>query len=173
MNFKDIKKLTRMPDMGESLRIDFLERRIEWYEEDYDLELNPDFQRGHVWSEEQQVSFMEYLLRGGQSGRDIYFNCPGYRGGYEIPGEMNQMVCVDGLQRLTAVRRFLNGEIKAFGLYRDEFEGNIAPYDLLIHVNDLKTRKEVLQWYLEMNSTGVVHSEDELDRVRDLLKKEM
>lgn len=170
MNFKDIKKLTRMPDMGESLRIDFLERRIAWYEEDYKLELVPDFQRGHVWSEEQQIAFVEYLLRGGTSGRDIYLNCPGYRGGREIPGEMNQMVCVDGLQRLTAVRKFLDGRIKAFGLYVHEFEGNLGSYFLLFHVNDLKTRKEVLTWYLEMNSGGIVHSDEELDRVRGLLE---
>lgn len=172
MNFNEIKKLTRMPDMGESLRIDFIESRIKWYEDDYGLDLTPDFQRGHVWTEDQQIAFIEYLLRGGKSGRDIYFNCPGYRGGREIAGEMNHMVCVDGLQRLTAVRKFMSGEIQAFGLYRDEFEGNVAPYDLLIYVNELKTRKEVLQWYLEMNSSGTVHSKEELDRVRDLLDRE-
>ena len=36
------------------------------------LVLNPDFQRGHVWTEEQQTAYIEYLLMGGMSGRTIY-----------------------------------------------------------------------------------------------------
>jgi hypothetical protein len=39
-------------------------------------------------------------------------------------------------------------------------------------VNDLKTREEVLQWYLDLNSGGVVHTEEELNRVREMLEKE-
>ena len=31
-------------------------------------------------------------------------------------------------------------------------------------LNDLQTREEVLQWYLELNTTGVPHSKEELDR---------
>ena len=27
------------------------------------LQLNPDFQRGHVWTEEQQIAWIEYHLR--------------------------------------------------------------------------------------------------------------
>ena len=33
------------------------------------LQLNPDFQRGHVWTEDQQVKFLEFILRGGKTGR--------------------------------------------------------------------------------------------------------
>ena len=29
--------------------------------EEMGLELNPDFQRGHVWTEQQQIAFLEYL----------------------------------------------------------------------------------------------------------------
>ena len=33
------------------------------------LQLNPDFQRGHVWTNEQQIAFLEYFLKGGKSDR--------------------------------------------------------------------------------------------------------
>jgi hypothetical protein len=39
-------------------------------------------------------------------------------------------------------------------------------------VNDLKTKAEVLQWYLDINSGGVVHTETELEKVKRLLTKE-
>ena len=31
------------------------------------LQFNPDFQRGHVWTEGQQIAFMEFLLKGGKT----------------------------------------------------------------------------------------------------------
>jgi len=39
-------------------------------------------------------------------------------------------------------------------------------------MNDLKTRAEVLQWYIEFNAGGTPHTEAEINRVRELLKKE-
>lgn len=37
------------------------------------LDLNPDFQRGHVWTLEQRSRFVEYLLRGGEGGKVLSF----------------------------------------------------------------------------------------------------
>lgn len=36
-------------------------------------------------------------------------------------------------------------------------------------VNCLQTRKDMLQWYIDMNSGGTVHSEEEINRVKKLL----
>jgi hypothetical protein len=129
---------------------------------------SPDYQRGHVWTEKQQVKYIEHILRGGKSGRDIYLNCPGWMRDFEGPFEV-----VDGKQRIQAVRRFLNNEIKVFGHYYREFEGKL-PYwvSFVVHINDLKTREEVLTWYLEMNEGGTIHTEEELETVRSLLEEE-
>jgi len=35
-----------------------------------------------------------------------------------------------------------------------------------------KTRAEVLTWYLQINAGGVVHSDEEIERVKELLKEE-
>lgn len=130
------------------------------------LDLDPDFQRGHVWTEAQQVAFMEYFLREGRSGRDIYFNNPTWMTTFSEP-----TVLVDGKQRLTAARRFMANQIKVFGLFAWEFEGK-ARMTFNFHVNSLKTRKEVLQWYLQMNAGGTPHTAEELERVRVLLANE-
>lgn len=108
------------------------------------LVLNPDFQRGHVWTEEQQSKFIEYYLMGGDIGI-IHLNAPNWTS-VENDGTY---VCVDGLQRITAFMKFVHNELKAFGHYFNEFEGRV-PRDLniVLSVNNLKTRKEVLNWYL-------------------------
>lgn len=37
--------------------------------------------------------------------------------------------------------------------------------------NDLKTEKEVLQWYIDMNAGGTQHTSDEIQRVKDMISK--
>ena len=82
---------------------------------------------------------------------------------------------VDGLQRITAVRKFLNNEVPVFGGYYFKDIENISLHDhrlsFSLHVNNLKTRKEILEWYVFMNS-GVAHTEEELNRVKNLIKEE-
>jgi uncharacterized protein with ParB-like and HNH nuclease domain len=140
---------------------------IKAQQKELNLQLNPDFQRGHVWTEEQQIKYIEYLLRGGKSARVIYFNQPGWM--HDWKGDF---VCVDGLQRITAVIKFMNNEIPAFGYYYKDFEDKPHNIDLLFNVNNLKTRKEVLQWYIEFNSAGTVHTDEEINRVKKLLEAE-
>jgi hypothetical protein len=147
----------------------FLEEHIS-SQEKYGLDLDPDFQRAHVWTPEQQTKYVEYILQGGTSGKELYFNCKDWmRGGQEL------YVIVDGKQRLQAVRQFMRNEVPAFGHYRNEFAD--SP-DMLTarfswNVASLNIRADVLRWYLNFNSGGVVHTEEELERVRTLLEAEM
>lgn len=171
MKFRDIPQFTRQGSYQVDVHINYFKSSIDRYIEEEGLILNPDFQRGHVWTEQQQINYVEYLLRGGKSGNIVYLNNPSWH----ITQEgWNEFVCVDGLQRLTAIYRFVSDEIKVFDTLYSQFEDNPRMINgtIKININDLKTRKEVLQWYLEMNSGGTVHTDDELNKVRDLLKCE-
>lgn len=165
MKFLDIKQMTSPPNYCINIPwdglLDFIERH-----KDIGVELNPDFQRGHVWTEEQQVSYIEYRLKGGYAGRDIYFNCRGWMCNWEGP-----IYCVDGLQRITAVQQFLNNKIKAFGTYFSEFEDKLrhTGYDFTLHMHNLRTKAAVIQWYLDLNFKGTPHTEEELEKVSKLL----
>lgn len=82
----------------------------------------------------------------------------------------------DGKQRLTSVLLFLGNEVTVFGGhkfsdYTDKLRMTGPRFRM--HVNNLETRAEVLQWYLELNSGGVVHTEGELNKVRDMLATEL
>ena len=165
MRFKDLPKMTAVGNYETDYEFKYFISHIK-EEIKEGLVLNPDFQRGHVWSEEQQIAFIEYWLMGGKIGT-IYLNAPDWPSVYHD----GNYVCVDGLQRITAFMRFYNNEIKAFGYFYNEFEDRPESW-IRINVNNLKTRKEVLKWYIEMNSGGTPHSKEEIERVKQLLNKE-
>lgn len=173
MNFQEIERFTRTPNYRINVNWDYIQEQLnDWNERDSDLgigglDLDPEFQRGHVWTKAQQIAFVEFVLKGGVGSLEIKFNHPNWQGNYK-----GQMVLVDGKQRLTAVLKFMNNQIKAFGTYYKDFTGYLPSHaQLLFLVNDLKTEAEVLQWYLEINAGGTPHTEDELNKVRKMLKK--
>ena len=150
-----------------------IEKTLELIQKDYGLNLEPDFQRGHVWTEDQQVRFVEAAIRGAitSAGLLIQFNCPIYAGKNtgDLPDEMQ---CVDGLQRLTSLRKFIAGDIKPFGLHVDDLEGtefDPRRYYYKMAVHAFQTKAELLQYYLDLNAGGTPHSAEEIDRVRGLL----
>lgn len=175
-------KLTRFQDIPKLIichnscdySLDYLVKQVKQWTlpEEGGLQLNPDFQRGHVWTQAQQIAYVEYLLRGGISGRDLYFNYPSWRIEVE-PGKYNDFVFVDGLQRYTAISKFLADEFPVFGSRYSEFTDSLRLTNTVrVHINDLDSKEKVLEWYLQMNAGGTPHSTKELDRVRALLAAE-
>ena len=146
--------------------IDYIEREIT----KYGLEMNPDFQRGHVWTEVQQSKWIEFILKGGRSARDFYFNWS---------SKTDEYVCVDGLQRTVALQNFIHNKLKAFGQFFDEFEfpravicePPMAEYEFHVYINHLKTKKEVLQWYVDMNAGGTPHTSKEIEKVKNMIEE--
>lgn len=132
------------------------------------LVLDPDYQRAHVWTREQQIAYVEYQLQGGEVGRVIIWNSPDWMGSWKRPTEL-----VDGKQRVEAVRAFVRGDIPAFGRLCNEYTGGM-PIGLTFkfRVCKLETREEILQLYLNINAGGTPHTKSEINRVRALLDAE-
>ena len=172
--FRDIPLFTREASYQVDYPMDHFIKYIDDEIATMNLQLCPDFQRGHVWTEKQQIAYLEFFLRGGKTGRHISSNCPSWHRPVK-DGACDAYVCVDGLQRITAFRRFLNNEIKVFGSYRNEFTDSprLLNDTIRLHVNDLKTRREVLQWYIDMNAGGTPNTKKEITRVTQLLHDEI
>lgn len=173
MNFEDFRT---MPRSFYSVDISwkFLEQHVQSEIDECGLDLTPDFQREHVWTPKQQKEYLEYIFKGGCSGKELFFNCPEYpHVSLNKEDKDNKYVIVDGRQRLTAVRLFFKDKIRVFGHLYSEIDG---PLDFLYkfrwNIAALPTRAEVLQWYLDFNAGGTPHSAKEIRRVRDLLAKE-
>lgn len=163
--FDEIKKLTSEICYTANFRWSGIQKTIKEYVDD-GLNMDPEFQRGHVWNESQKIAYIEYKLKGGAGANEIKFNCPGWNS-----GKIDDFVLVDGKQRLAAVDDFFNNKIKAFGYFYSEYEdkNNISRIDFVFKINHLKTNLEVLNWYIEINTTGTPHTYEEINKVKDMI----
>lgn len=157
----------------------YLDQALERYAENYGpLELNPDFQRGHVWAPEQQLHYIENCLRGivAQSAFVIQFNCPQWEND-KYSGDIDRgFQCIDGLQRLTAVKKFLAGDIKPFGLSVEDLDYSSfgvkgVQWRFKFEIFDFQRKADLLQHYLDLNAGGTPHSKEEIERIREMLEK--
>ena len=170
MRFSDIQKFPECK-YHEDVALYRIPRVLASYDQDYGLDMNPDFQRGHVWTLQQKIDYVEFILRGGKSAREFYFNCGSWDGaeGTDIP----KMTCVDGLQRLTALVEFINDKFPAFGYKFSEYEDNkrMCDYTFRFEVNNLKRKSDVIKWYIGMNTGGSKHTEKDIQIALDVLSE--
>lgn len=167
MKFYDIEKY---PFIDYSIHVDWndLISVLDRYQKNYNLQMNPDFQRGHVWTKEQQISYVEYMLKEPQSGGNIIlFNHPNWMSNFK-----GEFVLIDGLQRLTASLKFLNNEIPAYGCLFKDYEDCMRNINFIFQISNLKTKQDVIKWYIQLNSGGTYHTKEEIERVKKMLNEE-
>lgn len=143
-------------------------------------DLNPDYQRGHVWTPSHSERFMGHFLEGNMvppfyvQRWDSEKNAPPHlKADYWDHAEV-----VDGQQRIRAITAWLDGSILAELsdgrriAYRDfdEVERRCLPV-FSIYFFDI-SRAERLKFYLKLNRAGVYHTDAEIDKVRKLLENE-
>lgn len=158
-----------------NFRIQDIPEQLKELKKSYGLETNPYFQRDLCWTIEQKQKYIEHLLRGGLTGRDFYVNFPDWMHSNNTKELKTRevMVLVDGQQRLNAICEFVDDKFTVFdGYFYSDFQ-HIGMQESMInwHVNDLKDDNEILQWYIDLNETGVAHTKEELERVRKLIKE--
>lgn len=131
---------------------------INSYKKWYNLNMSPEYQRWYVWTEDQKIKYVEYFLKWWRSWRDIFLNCPKW----QRSGTEEKMEVVDWKQRLTALLEYLDNKFPAFWHYHKEYSGFMQCPALNIHINDLENPKDIVQWYLDMNTGGAIHTEEDL-----------
>ena len=146
---------------------------IEWFVTAYNIDLNPPYQRGHVWSESQQIKYMNWFLRKGPVGK-LYFNNKKFRTrGKNDKEYITEMV--DGKQRFTAMLRFVRNEIRVL---HDFFPGGVIYNDIKdqisftmvfrIAINTIQSNQEIRDWFVDLNSGGTYVSEEHIEKVKNM-----
>lgn len=103
VDFRDFWHPLRFEGGRETLTMRSLVERVEATEFDsgagsYEpMNLDPDYQRGHVWTDIQASRFVGHLIEGGATPMLIINRDPSYQRHDEV---------VDGKQRITAVTRW-------------------------------------------------------------------
>lgn len=169
MWFRDIKPFQGWGNYQADVPLRYIPQKIRELQEESGLDMDPDFQRAHVWTPTQQTRFMEFILRRGRTGRELLFNSASWMGDFK-----KDMVLVDGKQRLHSILGFFDNKVPIFdGLYFKDFTDKIdAMLTMRFYVNTLQTRAEILQWYLDLNAGGTIHTDMEIRKVEALLRLE-
>lgn len=164
------------PDFGgeETLSVRGVVRRFCETPED-PVNMNPDYQRGSVWTDDQCAKFLGFIAEGGTAPPIFVQRYPGY-------GKPDELL--DGLQRISAVLRFYRNEVPlettdGERMYLRDFTpedqkilcGNAGPC-LTIKYVKYEKRADILRFYIRLNRGGTVHSDAEIDRVKALLSAE-
>jgi hypothetical protein len=146
-----------------------LERNLEQFK----VNIDPEYQRGHVWTEEQQSLFVGAFLENSRA-------CPPFIMNFVDGTTYGPSEVVDGKQRLTALRQWLNGEIIAHApcgisvWHKDLEKTDLSALAMMVTMQWKfvgLSKIEVMKYYLRLNSGGTVHSKKELDRVRKLIEE--
>lgn len=142
------------------------------------VDMTPDFQRGHVWTLEQKKSFIKNVLRGAvpEAGFVVQFNCSNWDN-YDYKGDLPLgFQCVDGLQRVTALREFMQDSFDIDGVLASDLEGSSfnlrrGSFNFVLQVFSFQSKKQLLAHYLDINSGGTPHSQAEIERVRKMMNE--
>lgn len=175
---KELIKKRETPRHNVDIEADNVMERIKKWGERYNgYELNLEFQRGHVWTKQDQQKYIEALLRDvlPRQAKTITLNICGWQG-EEPTGDMPKgVVCIDGLQHLTAIEAFKNKEFTIFGGIdiNDLTDTSFALDNHYLHiaVYDHQQYKDVLDLYIDMNDSGVAHTQEEIERVKLIRQK--
>lgn len=176
---------SELPFDAEKIRIEQRMLSLKYMKEliDFDLlNLNPDFQRNKVWKEVKRKSLLIESLM-------LRIPIPAF---YFYEDEDSVLHVIDGLQRLSTINEYLNGEFKLKGLQylQDSCNGKFfkeldAKYvsriymtQLAVNVIDARTPSQVkYDLFRRINTGGVSLNAQEIrnsiakPRIRDFLKK--
>lgn len=132
------------------------------------LDDSPDFQRGYVWTEEDQQRYLDALIHGRDIGRFIFVE-------QQYP---KRPLVLDGKQRLNCLSLFVRSELPWRGIYWDEMTPRTRDELMSRTVQTASiqesryTRADLLRIFLEVNEGGVPQTPEHLDKVRALLAEE-
>lgn len=99
--------------------------------------LNPEFQRYHVWKERKRKSLLIESLM-------LRIPIPAF---YFYENENTNFIVIDGQQRLSTIREYIEGEFKLFGLeYLENQCGGKTFYEL-----DIKYQQRIFRTQLAVN----------------------
>jgi hypothetical protein len=163
IDLRSIYKPTPFTGEG-SIYLDDLERSLAWH----GMNMSPPYQRGHVWTREQQEAFMGHLLSGGEILPIVVQREP----------DSEYAELLDGKQRITAMLAWVRGEIDA--LLLDGRKINISHLekhdrggrkDRVVGLSRIEIRvkyinlpfEERKRFYVRLNSAGTPHTREELE----------
>lgn len=161
----------------DDVNLQFLQSTInsfDTYVYHFGIDMNPDYQRGLVWSLEDKQSLIDSIFNNVDIGKFSLIQRD-----YETAKKTTQHTyeVLDGKQRLTALIEFREDRFRYKGKLFSELhfadQIHINGYSISVaHVKDM-TKEQIYRYFLKLNTSGKPMDGKHLDHVKDLWLKEL
>lgn len=139
--------------------------------DEYGIDLNPEYQRGNVWTHDQKVALIDSIFKNVDIGKFAVIKRPwGNNPSKPLTPKLYEML--DGKQRLTAIWEFYCGRFKYKGKYFYELHprdrSHFKHYTISYAETNPMTDEQKYRYFLKLNTTGTPVDPEHLNKVRDL-----
>jgi len=136
----------------------------------FGVEMQPDYQRGLVWDQEDKEALIDSIFNGIEIGKFVFIHNsfePGLPG-FEI---------LDGKQRLSTLIEFIEDRFTYKGVFYSQLSWEDRQFFNSFSITTGETResltpKQKYTYFLRLNTRGKAQSVDHLAKVQKLLDKE-
>lgn len=134
----------------------------------FGLNLDPYYQRGLVWTQEQNLALIDSIFKEVEIGRFLFIDLD-----WQGVGKHSYEV-VDGKQRLSAIFDYIENKFSYKGLYyKDLCKIDVRRFNSLSIVwgtlHSSTTKDELLEVFVRLNTHGVAMDKNHLEKVKRLI----
>jgi hypothetical protein len=131
------------------------------------LDMEPDYQRGHIWTLEDKVALIDSIFNDIEIGKFVLILTGNSKNQYEI---------LDGKQRLTALVEFYEGRFKYKSKTFYELNRRDQSMFLRFHISYARTEEPMpsemkYRYFLRLNTRGKEQDPKHIEYVKSLLEK--
>lgn len=142
-----------------------LQGMLKGYADDFNLVLENGIQKKRDWTDIEAMNYVEYLINNDVENTTLVFDTHVFDNYSNTRGEAKDIVCLDGLQRIRAFEKYVNGEIRIAGKSFSSFEEFNAKFKIKILFVPFNNDKDKAEAFLKLNAQELCFSE--VDRIAD------
>jgi hypothetical protein len=145
------------------------------YFSDYGFDLNPEYQRGNVWTLEQKQALIRSIFDQVDIGKFAVIKRPwGSNPSEPLTPKLYEVL--DGKQRITALVEFFLGRFEYNGRTFHELhpldQSHFRNYSVSYAETTPLTKAQKYRYFLRLNTTGTPVDPAHMEKVRNMLKEE-
>ena len=144
----------------------------------FGVDMNPEYQRGNVWTEEQKVKLIDSIFNNINIGSFVFVEKKWFTDDQKVTSEMFEIL--DGKQRLTAIIDYVSSKFPYQGKYwhelspytRNQFESQgILVGEMKLNRKDKEyNRKRVIEQFVRLNECGTSMDKEILDKAKKMVE---
>ena len=132
------------------------------------VDFNVDYQRDHVWTLDDKIALIDSIFNNIDIGKFVFIQRD-----FGVEGKIYEIL--DGKQRLTAISEFVEGRFEYNGCTfadlsaydKNKFENHPIAWGYL----ERPTKRAVYETFIKLNTCGRPMKNEDIDKVKKLLKE--